>query len=413
MTLREETARFGAPLPIPSPGTIAVNEFAKIPSDIGRGPDYAARWEIIESWIRRAEPDDPIFILDPAVIAANLGRFQDLLDAEILYAVKCNPHRSVLEALRAGGVRRFDTASLPEIQMVKALGGDVDCHFNHPIKSRRSIRESALTYGIRHFTIDSPEELKKIAETLEPDGATLHVRLALPSASACCGTIDKFGATEAEAVDLLRQASRLRYTLGLSFHVGSQCRDPERYAKALDALSSVVDQTEVEIARINCGGGFPAGGHADTPPLFRTILDTLAVRLTGLRTRTGARIMVEPGRALVADAVSLIVRIHQRRGRRLYLNDGIYGALSKGCCGCEPDFRVRPVGPQNGQMAEFSIFGPTCDSTDRLERRWLLPDSIAEGDWIAIEAMGAYAGALATRFNGFHHHRLIAIGDLD
>lgn len=391
-----------------------MNELAKIVSGAGyTTADATARREATDSWIRKTEPDDPIFILDPTVIATNLGRFQDQLDADILYAVKCNSHKAVLRALRAAGVRRFDTASLPEIQLVKSLGNDVHCHFNHPIKSRHSIRESTTTHGVRHFTIDCMEELKKIAETLDPDGTTLHVRIAPPSAGGCCGTIDKFGATETEAVDLLSQASRLRFTLGLSFHVGSQCREPERYVKTLKALSNVIDRTDVEIGWINCGGGFPASGHADTHLLVQTILDTLSVRLTGLRARTGAKVLIEPGRALVAEAVSLIVRVHQRRGRRLYLNDGIYGALSKGCCGCEPTFSARPIGAHTGQIAEFSIFGPTCDSTDRLERRWLLPDSIAEGDWIEIEAMGAYAGALATRFNGFHDHRLVAIDEMD
>jgi ornithine decarboxylase len=391
-----------------------MNEITKVYSGTGyTTADAATRREITDSWIRRTEPDDPTFILDPTVIAANLGRFQDQLDADILYAVKCNPHKTVLKALHTAGVRRFDAASLPEIQTVKSIGHDVHCHFNHPIKSRRAIHDGAITHGVRHFTIDCMEELTKIAETIEPDGTTLHVRIGLPSASSCCGATDKFGATEAEALDLLQQASRLRFALGLSFHVGSQCRDPERYIKALEALSGVVDRTDVTIGWINCGGGFPAGGHAGTHLLVQTILEALAVRLTDLRARTGARVLIEPGRALVAEAVSLVVRVHQRRGLRLYLNDGIYGALSKGCCGCEPAFSTRPIGAHTGQMAEFSIFGPTCDSTDRLERRWLLPDSIAEGDWIAIEAMGAYAGALATRFNGFHHHQLIAIDEMD
>lgn len=375
--------------------------------------EMTAEREVTDAWVRRLVPDDPIFILRPEIIARNVERFRDQLDAEILYAVKCNPDKAVLTAMHDAGITRFDTASLPEIQMVKSLSRELECHFHHPIKSRRSVRESASSYDVCHFTIDSREELEKIRETLEPSGNTLHIRVAVPSGSGCCGSIDKFGATESETLQLLQEASAMGFELGLSFHVGSQCRDPGRYIAGLNTVANIIDRTNVEIDWINCGGGFPIDAGASEGLLLHAIFDALSDRLRDLRNRTGARILVEPGRALVATAISLIVRVNQRKARKLYLNDGIYGALSKGCCGCESVFSVRAISAVGGELADFSIFGPTCDSTDKLDARWLLPDGISEGDWIEVTTMGAYAGTLATRFNGFHQHSVVTIGEID
>lgn len=363
---------------------------------------------VLDEWVRRQQPDQPTFILYPDVIAARVSAFTAGLGANILYAVKCNPHPKVLQAVYNAGITRFETASLPEIQLAAKLGYAAKCYFHHPIKSRNAIQEAATHHSVRHFTIDCHAELDKITDTITPDAKTVHVRVATPHEGASCDFTEKFGATATEAVVLLKAVVDRGFHAGISFHVGSQCCDPKLFVRALDLVAHVALTAAVDISWINCGGGFPVATapQVKVPPLS-DFFDALSARLPALRRKTGARILVEPGRVLVADAVRLVVQVHQRRNRKIYLNDGVYGALSNGCCGCKRKFLVRTLGDRTGPKAEFTIFGPTCDATDKLKEPWLLPDDIAEGDWIEIASMGAYAGALASRFNGFHEHCLV------
>ena len=120
------------------------------------------------------------------------------------------------------------------------------------------------------------------------------------------------------------------------------------------------------------------------------------------------------GRALVAGGTSVVVQVQHRRGDALYINDGVYGSLSDAGA---PGFRfpvrlIRPDGAApSDQPAAFSLFGPTCDSADRMDGPFLLPADVAEGDWIEIGQLGAYGACLRTAFNGFDRARLVEVRD--
>jgi ornithine decarboxylase len=111
----------------------------------------------------------------------------------------------------------------------------------------------------------------------------------------------------------------------------------------------------------------------------------------------------EPGRALVAEAESVLVRVDARRGDHLYINDGAFGTLFDAAhSGIR--YPARAVHMRSGEPAElepFSFFGPTCDSADHMPGPYLLPGNIGEGDYVEIGQIGAYGRVLATGFNGF------------
>ena len=214
---------------------------------------------------------------------------------------------------------------------------------------------------------------------------------------------------------MMREAHRLGHQVGLYFHVGSQCPDPQAYDEAMAVVRAAMDHApEVPVVALDVGGGFP--GRYDMGVEMPPVGDYFAAVRRALDTippLPGRRILCEPGRALVADGLSLVVQVHLRKGDRLFINDGIYGSLSETVTGQLrfPARAIRPAGPLDAERQPFTIFGPTCDSTDVLPAPLLLPSDIREGDWIEIDMIGAYSNALATRFNGFLPEAVVEIGE--
>lgn len=115
-------------------------------------------------------------------------------------------------------------------------------------------------------------------------------------------------------------------------------------------------------------------------------------------------LLAEPGRAIVAQGGTLVVRVELRKGNRLYLNDGTYGGLFDAGSWLNTRFPVRAIriGETFGaDMADFTFAGPTCDSLDMMDGPFRLPADIRMGDWIEIENLGAYSQSMRTNFNGF------------
>lgn len=372
----------------------------------------------VRSIVRSERPEEPVHCLRPETIAATARLFVGAFPGNVLYAVKCNPEPRVLRALWAGGIRHFDCASAAEVTLVRQMFADAEIHFMHPVKSRSAIRDAYSRHGVRDFVIDSADELAKIVEETrarrDKRRLGLIVRLAVGGKGAAYDLTGKFGATPAEAAALLRAARPWARQLGVSFHVGSQCLAPAAYAEALALTAAVAADAEVAVDVIDVGGGFPVS-YADTVPAplasyFQAIEGGLAS--TGLAGR--ARLWAEPGRALVAAGVSILLQVHLRRGNDLYVNDGIYGSLSDAG---SPGFRfpvrlVRVDGPiPSSQRQSFRLFGPTCDSADRMEGPFDLPVDVREGDWIEIGQLGAYGAALRTAFNGFDRARIVDVSD--
>lgn len=369
-------------------------------------------------------PEEPMHCIRPGVLADTAGSFlaafNGATDAvgrrgDVLYAVKCNPEPAVLRALWAGGVRHFDVASPGEIRLIRQMFPDAVLHYMHPVKGRLAIRNAYHQYGVRDFVLDSREELDKIRE--ETDGAAdlgLVVRLALPKGNAVYDLSGKFGAAMADAVELLRAARAVAPKVGLSFHVGSQMLDPSAYERAIALAGRVIAESGVAIDVLDVGGGFPVSYPGVTPPPLGDFMAAIARGIAAIDLPTHCRLWCEPGRALVAPGVSLVVQVVKRRGAELFINDGVYGALSDAGV---PGFRfparlIRPFEAMTDAGSEaFSFYGPTCDSADKMAGPFHLPADVKAGDWIELGQLGAYGSCLRTAFNGFDQARVVEVSD--
>lgn len=359
-------------------------------------------------------PDLPMLCLRPARAKAEAARFVAAFPGQVLYAVKCNPDEAVLRALTEGGIRHFDAASITEVRLVRRLFPGARIHFMHPIKARSAIREAYHDHGVRDFVLDSPDELAKIeAETGHAADLTLIVRLGLAKGEARLDLSGKFGATAEGAAELLRACARRGGAVGLSFHVGSQCCDPAAWERALRQADAVIRAAAIDLAVLDVGGGFPVTYPDMRPPPLEHFMAAIRRGVAAMGLPADCALWCEPGRALVAACQSLVVQVQARRDDMLFINDGVYGTLSDaGALGFRYPCRlIKAAGASLGRPRAFGFFGPTCDSLDRMQGPFLLPDDVAEGDWIEIGQMGAYGACLRTGFNGFDTVIRVEVGD--
>ncbi len=361
-------------------------------------------------------PGYPVYCLRPHVLARQAKRFLTQFPGEVLYAVKCNPHPLVVDALYKAGIRHFDTASLPEIAQIAETYPDARLYFMHPVKGRAVIKNAYRVYGVRHYVVDHEAELEKVLAETGGREVTIMVRINTPPSEGTLYHLSaKFGADPEQAAALLKRADQAGCKVGIAFHVGSQCLRPEAYGVALDLCGEILAAAGVQPVAIDVGGGFPARYvEMDSPPLsefFQAIRDGLKA----ISVPPTVEIYCEPGRALVAAGCSLLVQVQLRKDRQLYVNDGIYGSLSETVdAGIRlPARRIR-LGddePETEDTLDFTLNGPTCDSLDVVPGVFELPADTREGDWIEIDQVGAYSNALATHFNGFFPETFVLVQD--
>ncbi|MFQ5954082.1 MAG: type III PLP-dependent enzyme [Kiloniellales bacterium] len=371
-----------------------------------RFPDVGAMLAVLQ-------PSYPVYCVHPDRIRVAARRFTERFAGRVLYAVKCNPHPLVLRALWDGGIRHFDTASLPEIAQVCEQLDQSVAYFMHPVKAREAIRTAFRVYQVDTFVVDHPDELTKVIDEVGSQGISVVVRIATPQA---VGTLyhlaDKFGAPEEEAAELLRAAAAKGCGTGIAFHVGSQCARPRAYIEALEVVGEVLEAAGTRIGLLDVGGGFPAAYPDRQVPPIEDFLVAIESGTRALRLDPDCVLMCEPGRALVADGCSLVIQVQLRKGDRLYVNDGLHGSLSEvETAGIRFPVRLHRRGgaPVATATRRFVLNGPTCDSLDVLPLEFELPEDAGEGDWIEVSQCGAYSNALATSFNGFHPETFVEI----
>ncbi|MET0182867.1 MAG: type III PLP-dependent enzyme [Caulobacterales bacterium] len=353
--------------------------------------------------VREVAPEDPVVIARPHQVAVAAQFFLSRFPGDVYYAVKANPSAWALDALWEAGVRGFDVASEAEVRLVAERFPEAKLAFMHPVKSRPAIRRAYANYGVRAFSLDTLAELDKIIE--ETNGATdlnLVIRLAVPSGYAKHKLDKKFGAEGAEAIALLRAARGYAAELGVSFHVGSQCMRPEAYGVAMRVASDLIRKAGVTVDIVDVGGGFPSIYDDGAPPPLQAYIDEISAAFEDMPVLENAELWCEPGRALVAEGGSHLVKVELRKGDQLYINDGAYGALFDAAhVGVKFPMRLVRDGEASGKLRAFELYGPTCDSIDYMKGPFFLPADVREGDYIEIGMTGAYGAALATNFNGF------------
>ncbi|WP_226779290.1 type III PLP-dependent enzyme [Oceaniglobus trochenteri] len=362
-------------------------------------------------YLVREEPADPVLFFAPMVLQATAKRFLDGFPGLVTYAVKANPDEMVIANLAAAGIRGYDVASVYEIEMIRRVAPGAAMHYNNPVRSKAEIAR-AVELGVQSFSVDSHSELAKLG-ALVPAGAEISVRFKLPVKGAAYDFGAKFGATAEKATALLAEAAALGFVPSLTFHPGTQCTDPAAWDSYIRTAATIAADAGVKIARLNVGGGFPAHRLTEIAPALEGIFGLIDRVTTEAFGEDRPALVCEPGRGLVAESYSLATQVRAiRDDEHVFINDGVYGGLAElPLIGIIDRIEVRDgagnrrTGAPRGRI----VFGPTCDSVDRLPGELGLPADMDEGDFILFHGLGAYSTATVTRFNGFGNFQIVTV----
>ncbi|MBU8870564.1 MAG: type III PLP-dependent enzyme [Gemmatimonadales bacterium] len=380
---------------------------------------------VIEELVR--EHGTPIYVVNRRKIRENFQRLDTGLPAvKFYYAVKANPCPEILETLVTAGAG-FDVASKGEILAAVAAGANPreDLIFADTVKDPKQIAY-AHSIGLDDFTFDNRSEITQIAR--HAPGSKVHLRIIVSNEGSVAHLSHKFGADLAEAVPLLLAAREQGLVPhGISFHVGSQCLDANRYVEALDTTRKIFTEAAgvgIELKSIDIGGGFPVryiDEEIDLEDMCGRIRDhyeQLFGRegLTGRNDGPPCELVAEPGRAIVGDAAILVTKVISesvREGRNwLYFDDGTYGSFMEVLLyNMNFPWRTNTKGP----LKQYVLAGPTCDSIDVFSRDAKgevctveLPEMHLD-DLLIVGSMGAYTYSESTRFNGFEPPKFVFV----
>jgi len=372
------------------------------------------KFSSVDELVNNIRPIDPIYCIRPDSVKLACGWFKDNFPGNILYAVKTNPNEKVIKYISESGISRFDVASINEIRLIKKILPKARAYYMNTVKSRDHIKEAYFNYNIRDFALDTKEELQKIIEaTNGAKDLTLYVRVSISNEHAEIDLSQKFGALPSESLGLLRLAKAHAKKVGLSFHVGSQCMHPISYAKGIREVGNIIKKTKIIPDVINVGGGFPSIYPDLNPQPLENYIAEIRKAFDNLKLENKPELLCEPGRALVAESGSTIVRVVLRKKQKIYINDGTYGSLfDAGVLNFVMPTRMIPNGRTlSKKLTSFSLYGPTCDSADYMKGPFVLPNNLKEGDYIEIGQLGSYALTFRTQFNGFYSNEIYEVHD--
>lgn len=361
-------------------------------------------WANPSEFLKSQQPDNPVIFFSPTILQATARRFIEGFPGMVTYAVKSNPDEMIIQNLAQAGVKGFDVASPAEIALIRRVAPGSAMHYNNPVRARHEIA-FAVEQGVCSYSVDSHSELQKLIDIVPAANTEITVRFKLPVAGAAYNFGAKFGATVELAAELLAKVAAAGFIPSLTFHPGTQCMDPMTWDAYLRAAAQICQMAGVTARRLNVGGGFPSHRQpSELPPLEEifALIGRVADEAFGA---DRPQLVCEPGRGLVAECYSLAARVKGvRDDQHVFLNDGTYG--------CFDEFTLtgtihrmivlKPDGTRReGPLRDRIVFGPTCDSVDRLPGDIPLPETISEGDYVLTEGMGAYSTATNTPFNGF------------
>jgi len=372
------------------------------------------KFKSVDELISQLKPERPVYCIRKKSIHIASKTFQNKFSGKILYAVKTNPHPEVLKTIVESGIENFDVASIKEIEDIRRISPNAKCSYMHTVKSRESIKEAYFKYNIKTYSLDTKDELIKIIEsTNHAKDLELFVRVAVSNEHAEIDLSKKFGALTSEASGLLRLTKQYAKKIGLSFHVGSQCMHQISYAKGITEIGNIIKRTKISLDYINIGGGFPTIYPDLIPQSLDNYFEEIKRSLKNLKLAKLPEIICEPGRAIVAESGSTIVRVNLRKKQKLYINDGTYGTLFDAGT---PNIVFPSRLIKNGKiiskkLTAFNFYGPTCDSMDYMKGPFLLPNSIKENDYIELGQLGSYGLTFRTQFNGFYSDEIYEVED--
>ena len=372
------------------------------------------KFKSVDELVKQLKPTEPVYCIRRKSIQLSSKYFQNKFPGKILYAVKTNPNPDVLKTILESGINNFDIASIKEIEAIKKINPNAICSYMHTVKSRESINESYFKYGIKAYSLDTKDELIKIIEsTNNAKDLELFIRVAVSNEHAEIDLSKKFGAINSEASALLRLAKQYAKKIGLSFHVGSQCMHPISYTKGIAEIGNIIKKTKIIPDVINIGGGFPTIYPDLIPQSLDNYFKEINEALSNLKLKKLPEVICEPGRAIVAESGSTIVRVNLRKKQKLYINDGTYGTLfDAGVPNIVYPSRIIKNGKFiSKKLTAFDFYGPTCDSMDYMKGPFILPNNIKENDYIELGQLGAYGLTFRTEFNGFFSDNIYEVED--
>src|SRR6476646_9090485 len=358
-------------------------------------PEVSLDFTRLKQYLAKHAYKKPVLLVDLEIVRSKTKRFRaNLPRVRPHFAVKANPDPRVLKVLIQEGAG-FEIASIAELDILMGLGvAPAEVFYSNPMKSRAYL-EYASAKGVEWFVVDSVEEIRKV-KAVKAD-AKMYVRIDAPNVGSDWPLSGKFGAQTAEAEEIIAVAAELKADLaGVTFHVGSQCRNPENWRVGIENAKRMFRKMRLKGLRprlLNIGGGYPVQ-HTKPIPSIEEIGETVNRALTGLP--AGTRVMAEPGRYLVSDAgwfVCRVVGTATRRGSRwVYLDAGMFGGIIETTEGLQYEV----VTERHGKLIPYTVAGPTCDSVDVVMREQMLPEDLRADDFVYIPNAAAYTTAYAS-----------------
>ena len=352
---------------------------------------------------KRTQAETPFLLIDLSRIKANCRQLQRLFPKiGIYYAMKANSAAPILAAVHETGVG-FEVASPEELQQALSITQNIDPIISsHPVKPPRFIAELAQ-YGCNYFVFDTKWELDKIAKCA-PRGSRVVLRLAVDNKGAEVSLSGKFGAIPEDAIELMLQAKNCGLSpYGLTFHVGSQCRDVSSWEKALQRCHDIIDKWLKfgTLKLINMGGGFPEQDRKPSPSI--KVIAQVVNKATQKYLDDSIQLMVEPGRFILNGSGILVASViggGQRGNKKwLHIDAGIYSGLIQ-TIDKILDYEIVFDVDSTRHFKEYAITGPTCDSDDTPFANYMAPD-LEIGERVYILNANSYTTVLASSFNGF------------
>lgn len=355
----------------------------------------------------------PLLLLDCDIVRQQYRALSAALpNVTLHFALKPLPHPVVVRTLLQEGAS-FDLATTGEVELVAQEGVPAERTIHtHPIKRDADIRD-ALAYGCNVFVVDNLNELAKFKAYR--DEVELLVRLSFRNSEAFADLSKKFGCSPEQAVNIIEMAKEWNIRIkGLSFHVGSQTTNPQKYVEAIRTCKGVMEEVVARglpaLSTLDIGGGFPVNYTKQVMPIDQFCLPINEALAELPET---VQVIAEPGRFIVAQCMMSVASVMgqaERDGQMwYYLDDGVYGSFS-GLIFDDAQYPLVTL-KQEGERVPSVLAGPTCDCIDVIAEDILLP-KLDNGDLIVGRMMGAYTSATATDFNFFKRAQTVVFNEL-
>lgn len=352
----------------------------------------------------------PTYVYSATALAAAYRAYDDAFaghDHQICYAVKANSNLAILNLFARLGAG-FDIVSGGELARVLAAGGDPDKVVFSGVGKTSAEMAAAIEAGIMCFNVESESELARLNAVAGQLGKSAPVSLRVnPNVDAKTHPYiatglkeNKFGIAYDEAPRLYREAAALPHlaVIGIDCHIGSQLTESAPFGEALDKVLDLVDRLAadgIRLHHIDLGGGLGVRYRDETPPPMTDYAQVLLRRLAG----RPQKLILEPGRSLVANAGLLLTRVEYLKhgeAKDFAIVDAAMNDLMRPSL-YDAWHEVQPVRERAGEKRRYEIVGPVCESGDFLARERDL--SLAENDLLALLSAGAYGMTMSSNYN--------------